>query len=100
MHPPSSLREKAAQLIFIRFGSNMSPKVEAADDLHRVSEQVTAHGIGGVLFFNGGTTERAAESLAALQAISTIPLLVAADMERGMAQQISDLTAWPPCCAT
>ncbi|MEM8679215.1 MAG: hypothetical protein AAGF97_07690, partial [Planctomycetota bacterium] len=86
MHPPSSLREKAAQLIFIRFGSNMSPKLEAAADLHRVSEQVTAHGIGGVLFFTGGTTERATESLSALQAMSTTPLLVAADMERGMAQ--------------
>jgi beta-glucosidase-like glycosyl hydrolase len=99
MQTPSSVRQKIAQLVFIRFGSNMMPKVEASADFDRAAQIVTEHQIGGVLLFNGGTAEAATSTLAQLQDVSTIPLTVAADMERGMAQQITDLVTWPHALA-
>ncbi len=99
MHAPTNHRDRIAQLIFIRFGSNMMPKVEASDDFDRAATLVETEKIGGILLFNGGTSEEAASSLRRLQEAAPCPLTVAADMERGMAQQVTDLIAWPHALA-
>ena len=77
----------------------MMPKTEATDDLERVRRIVSQHHIGGLLFFNGGTAEAATESLAKIQVQTRTPLTIAADMERGLAQQVTDLTTWPHALA-
>jgi beta-glucosidase-like glycosyl hydrolase len=99
MKSPAPLRGRIAQLIFVRFGSNMKPKVEASDDFDRVAKLLDQQPLGGLLFFNGGTAEQSVDSLQRIQSAAAIPLTIAADMERGLAQQITDLTTWPHALA-
>lgn len=94
-----SLREKAAQLIFPRLGSNMPPPITAAEDVERFREEVLDHcPIGGLILFNGSLTETP-QILADLQRQSRIPLLVSTDMERGVGQQIRGATIFPHAMA-
>lgn len=92
-------RERIAQLILVRFGSHIAPNVKTTDDFPRVEELVQRHRIGGVVLFNGGPAADTRNLLTRLQATSSAPLLVAADMERGIAQQTTDLVAWPHALA-
>ena len=49
--------------------------------------------VGGLLLFNGGLETK--ESLARLQVISKVPLLVGSDVERGVGQQVKGYTLFP-----
>lgn len=98
MMPDFTLREKAAQLVFVRFGSNMRPAVKAEEDLERVAALLEAHPLGGIVLFNGRWPETPAV-LAELQARSPYPLLVGMDMERGVGQQIKGATVFPHALA-
>ncbi|MEM6646403.1 MAG: glycoside hydrolase family 3 protein [Bacteroidota bacterium] len=96
--PDLTLREKAAQLVFVRFGSNMRPSVKAEEDLERVASLLEAHPLGGIVLFNGRWPETPAV-LAELQTRSPYPLLVGMDMERGVGQQIKGATVFPHALA-
>ncbi|MCA9239920.1 MAG: hypothetical protein KDA37_06965, partial [Planctomycetales bacterium] len=93
-----SLEEKLAQLVFVRIGSNLPPIVGASDDESRVLALLSQCPVGGLLLFNAAWPE-VAESLERLQNASQIPLLIAADLERGAGQQIKGLTVFPHAMA-
>lgn len=95
--PPQSLREKIAQLIMVRIGSNLPPIVTATEDEGRIVELLKVCPIGGLLLFNGDATT--AETLERLQWASRVPLLVAADIERGVGHQIRGRTLFPHAMA-
>ena len=80
-----SLEEKAAQLVGVRvFGSY---KNEQAPESRRLLRLVEELGVGSVVVFDSDV-ESLPRLLNRLQARARIPLLVAADMERGMAFRI------------
>lgn len=92
--PPADLRERIAQLLMIRIGSNLPPILRAHEDEERVARLLGECPVGGLLLFNGvGSHLR--ESLDRLQAASPTPLLVASDIERGVGQQVAGLTVFP-----
>ena len=88
-----SLREKIAQLIFVRVGSNMPPVKTVEQDEERALRLLEECPVGGLLLFNGGPDAK--QSLAKLQAVSKIPLLVGSDIERGVGQQVKGYTLFP-----
>jgi beta-glucosidase-like glycosyl hydrolase len=92
-----SLREKIAQLIFVRIGSNMPPVRTVEQDQQRVEELLDECPFGGLLLFNGG--EDTKQALDRLQQRAAIPLLVASDIERGVGQQVKGLTLFPHAMA-
>jgi len=85
------LPERLAQLLVVRLGSDIPPVRTADDDAPRVADLLAACTVGGLLVFNGrhATTPH---TLASLQSVSRVPLLVMADVERGYGQQ---LRPWP-----
>lgn len=88
-----SLREKIAQLVFVRIGSNMRPVRTVEQDEERVAELLARCPVGGLLLFNGGPeTKRVLERL---QGRSAAPLLVGSDVERGVGQQVRGFTLFP-----
>lgn len=93
------LREKAAQLVFPRLGSNMPPPVTMAEDLERFRHDVLDRcPVGGLVLFNGHLSDTA-RALSDMQRNCRIPLLVATDMERGVGQQIKGATIFPHAMA-
>lgn len=95
---PTSLRDKAAQLVFARIGSNMPPPVTVREDAARMEALLERCPLGGMILFNGEVPETP-EVLARLQAKSPFPLLVATDMERGVGQQVRGATVFPHAMA-
>src|SRR4051812_9885231 len=92
-----SLRDTIAQLIFVRIGSNMPPvRIAEADEL-RVAQLLEECPFGGLLLFNGGTDTR--QTLDRLQQRVAVPLLIAADIERGVGQQVKGFTLFPHAMA-
>lgn len=92
-----SLREKIAQLIFVRLGSNMPPPRTVEEDEERVARLLTECCFGGLVLFNGGANTR--QVLDLLQQQAKIPLLVGSDIERGVGQQVSGFTLFPHAMA-
>src|SRR3954451_16187315 len=92
-----SLRERIAQLIFVRIGSNMPPVCRVGADEERVLRLLDECPLGGLLLFNGGPN--AANSLERLQSQSAVPLLVGSDIERGVGQQMNGYTLFPHAMA-
>src|SRR3954470_14014123 len=92
-----SLREKIAQLVFVRIGSNMPPVCRVEADEERVRRLLYECPLGGLLLFNGGPA--AANSLERLQSQSAVPLLVGSDIERGIGQQVNGFTLFPHAMA-
>lgn len=98
MRLPSSLREKAAQLLFVRIGSNMNPPIQAHDEAERIAALIERCPIGGLLLFNG-RFKQTGQALHRLQKASKYPLIVAADLERGAGQQLKGATTFPHAMA-
>ncbi|MEQ9104585.1 MAG: glycoside hydrolase family 3 protein [Rhodothermales bacterium] len=98
MTKPHSLRDRIAQLIFPRIGSNMPPAVTVAEDAERIGELLDRHALGGLCLFNGDRF-MTPQALAVLQSRSRFPLLVATDMERGVGQQLRGATVFPHALA-
>ena len=92
--PPTLLRDKLAQLIFVRVGSNLPPIRKVEEDAGRVATLLKSCPVGGLLLFNGHW-EQTPETLRRLQAESAYPLLVAADIERGVGQQLHGHSLFP-----
>lgn len=95
---PLTLREKIAQLMHIRIGSNMPPAKTADEDASRVAAILEQCPLGGLLLFNGCWPATQA-TLEQLQASSKIPLLVGSDIERGCGQQMHGLALFPHAMA-
>jgi len=95
---PTSLYEKACQLVFARLGSNLPPTRTAEDDIERVEELLGRCPVGGLIFFNSHWPD-ARESLARAQSASPYPLLVGADIERGIGQEVRGATQFPHAMA-
>ncbi len=95
---PTTLRERAAQLIFPRLGSNMPPPVPAETDVDRIAALVQEVPVGGVVLFRGDA-HRTPDALRRLQRSAPYPLLVAADLERGAGQQMAGGTVLPHAMA-
>lgn len=93
-----SLRERLAQLLFVRIGSNLPPVRTVEEDATRVAELLEQYALGGLLLFNGQSQQTAA-TLEKLQAASRYPLLIGADMERGIGQQLRGYALFPHAMA-
>src|SRR5262245_41334230 len=92
-----SVRDKLAQLMFVRIGSNLPPIRIVEQDQDRILKLLEMCPVGGLLLFNGGPDTK--ESLKRLQQASKWPLLVAADIERGVGQQVRGYTTFPHAMA-
>jgi beta-glucosidase-like glycosyl hydrolase len=88
-----SLRDRIAQLIFVRIGSNLPPVQRVEADEERVSRLLNECAVGGLILFNGGPGTQ--ETLVRLQSASRVPLLVGSDIERGVGQQVQGYTLFP-----
>ena len=95
---PTSLRDKAAQVVFARIGSNLPPPVTVEEDVSRVEGLLERCPLGGLVLFNGDR-DVTPKTLARLQAQSPYPLLVTADMERGAGQALRGATVFPHAMA-
>ena len=95
---PTDLRDRLAQLIMVRIGSNLPPVVVVDDDEARIEKLLGECPIGGLLLFNG-TRVGTPETLKRLQARSKYPLLVGSDIERGSGQQLRGYTLFPHAAA-
>jgi beta-N-acetylhexosaminidase len=93
-----SLRDKLAQLLFVRIGSNLPPVRTVEEDADRVADLLTEFPLGGLLLFNGHR-EHTAGTLERLQRLAKYPLLVGADIERGVGQQIRGYILFPHAMA-
>ncbi|TWT40817.1 glycoside hydrolase family 3 protein [Botrimarina hoheduenensis] len=91
---PTALRDKLAQLLMIRIGSNLPPITLVHQDEQRVAAELERCPVGGLLLFNGSWPETR-DTLARLQAAAPTPMLVASDIERGTGQQVAGLTVFP-----
>lgn len=96
--PPTELRDKIAQLLFVRIGSNLPPVRTVEEDAARVEELLTDCPVGGLCLFNG-RWPLTRNTLAHLQSVSRFPLLVGSDLERGAGQQLHGLTVFPHAMA-
>lgn len=80
-----SLEEKAAQLIMVRvYGRYQNPRSE---NMQRYLREVRDLGVGGVIVFDSDL-ESIPSLLNNLQKSADIPLIVAADLERGLAFRV------------
>lgn len=80
-----SLERKAAQLVFVRMnGYYQSPR---AVDSRELLERVRELGVGGVVVFDS-EVDSLPRLLNGLQRASAVPLLVAADLERGLSFRV------------
>lgn len=98
LSPPSTLREKLAQLIVVRIGSNLPPVRTVEQDAERIAELLPDCPVGGLIVFNG-QRDQTPGTLARLQSISKLPLLVASDIERGVGQQLHGPGLFPHAMA-
>ncbi|HRK75041.1 MAG TPA: glycoside hydrolase family 3 N-terminal domain-containing protein, partial [Rhodothermales bacterium] len=94
MNFPTHLRDKIAQLLFVRIGSNMPPAKRVNEDEARILGLIQDWAIGGLCLFNG-QYPAASETLKQLQKAAKFPLLVGTDMERGVGQQMRPATVFP-----
>ncbi|HEX6964107.1 MAG TPA: glycoside hydrolase family 3 protein, partial [Lacipirellula sp.] len=92
------LRDKLAQLMFVRIGSNLPPVRTVEEDEERVAKLLDACPVGGLILFNG-TYASTPQTLARLQERSRRPLLVSADLERGVGQQLRGYPLFPHAMA-
>ncbi len=92
------LRDKVAQLIIARLGSNMPPGITVEEDVARMEELLERCPLGGLIVFNGDISS-APQALARLQANAKYPLLIASDIERGFGQQFRGGTVFPHAMA-
>ena len=92
------LRERLAQLMFVRIGSNLPPVRTVEEDEDRIAQLLDVIPLGGLVLFNG-THANTPQTLARLQQRSRYPLLVSADLERGAGQQLRSYPLFPHAMA-
>lgn len=98
MDAPNDLRARAARLVMVRMGSALPPQRTATDDLSRIQTLCQRYPIGGVLLFNA-RWPAVADTLNAVHDAASRPLLIGADIERGVGQQVHGATTFPRALA-
>jgi beta-glucosidase-like glycosyl hydrolase len=91
---PTTLRAQAAQCIMVRLGSHLPPVATAEEDVARLRDMLDALPLGGVILFRA-QSPAVADALTTLHKCAASPLLVAADIERGVGQQVEGATRFP-----
>jgi beta-N-acetylhexosaminidase len=87
-----SLRDKVAQLVQVRaYGKFMNSDTP---EFNQLADEVRRNHVGGIVLFAGNVYESAV-LLNRLQALSAVPLIVSADLERGVSFRIADTTSFP-----
>lgn len=87
-----SLRDQIAQLVQIRVGGKFIHR--QSPEYQKIAAQIRQSHVGGLVLFAGNVYESAI-LLNEFQALSKLPLLVAADFERGASFRIADTTSFP-----
>ncbi len=88
-----TLEQKIGQMIGLRYtGRFLNRDSEALSELR---EWIMEHHIGGFIQVRGGVYDTAVLTNA-LQQMADVPLLIAADLERGLGNQIEGATLFPP----
>ncbi len=88
-----TLEQKIGQMIGLRYtGRFLNRDSEALSELR---EWIIEHHIGGFIQVRGGVYDTAVLTNA-LQQMADVPLLIAADLERGLGNQIEGATLFPP----
>ena len=87
------LREKIGQLFFI--SANGRFYNENAEAFREVTDRISRHNAGGVMFF-GGNVYGQAHMTNTLQSVSEIPLMISQDMEFGAAMRVRGSTYFTP----
>jgi len=99
--PPISLHDKVAQLVVMSiYGEPMNVRSRQfkkyqhlINEVHLGGVIVTGHSVHGAI--RGAEPYAFAALINRLQSLAPIPLLVAADFERGASMRIASTTAWP-----
>jgi beta-N-acetylhexosaminidase len=87
-----SVEDKVAQMIACRYAGDFLPA--DGDQLAFLRRLVAKHKVGGLVLFTGDPYETAILNNT-LQAMADVPLLIAADLERGAAVHITGSTLFP-----
>ncbi|HEX8950051.1 MAG TPA: glycoside hydrolase family 3 N-terminal domain-containing protein [Dissulfurispiraceae bacterium] len=85
-----SLERKLYQLII----SRLDGEKLASDDYREGIRRLAGKGIGGFILF-GGERDEIRNFIKELQSIAAVPLFIASDIERGVAQQIEGTSPFP-----
>lgn len=85
-------------VIDLRPGQPGVPEGQRERDPWERARELRALGVGGLILF-GGQGETLAEGLASLRASGEGPLLIGADLERGVGQQVEGGSTLPPLLA-
>jgi beta-N-acetylhexosaminidase len=88
-----TLEEKVGQMIAIRFTGAF--RNSDSEYLKTLESLVVKHKVGGLILF-GGEVYETAELANAFQKLAKVPLLLASDFERGVGNQITNATLFPP----
>jgi len=91
-----TLEEKIGQMIACRYSGHFVNR--DSDYLEKLKPLIVNRKIGGLILFGGEVYETAYLTNTA-QEMSEIPLLIASDFERGVGNQISGATLFPPLMA-
>jgi beta-N-acetylhexosaminidase len=91
-----TLEEKVGQLIACRFAGDF--RNLASPELGSLRELIVRSHIGGVILF-GGEVYETATLTNLFQSWARLPLLVASDFERGVGNQVTNATLFPPLMA-
>ena len=87
-----TLREKIAQMVISSSeGYNYD---ESSNEFQRLKKLVSEEKIGGIIFFRGNSLEQA-KLTNRLQSVSSVPLLISADYERGTNMRLLDGSLFP-----
>ncbi|MCA9259105.1 MAG: hypothetical protein KDA61_07890 [Planctomycetales bacterium] len=92
------LRDKLAQLMVVRIGSNLPPVRTVEQDADRVAALLEQTPVGGLIVFNG-QADATPRTLERLQQACAYGLWVGADIERGVGQQLRGLPLYPHAMA-
>jgi beta-N-acetylhexosaminidase len=92
-----TIEQKIGQLLSVPHFAQDSPFAPATD-ISLMQEMLERYHIGGIGVFGGSYCELSRQ-LKKLQSTQTIPVLVAADLERGLGHQVDGGTAFPAAMA-
>ena len=92
-----TLEEKIGQMVACRFTADF--RNADSDVLAALNDLIVTSKIGGLILFAPARVYETAELANAFQRKAKVPLLMAADFERGAANRITDATLFPPFMA-
>ncbi len=87
-----SLEEKVGQMVAWQYNGNFYNA--DSDTMKDLEDLIVTHGIGGLVVFAGNVYETA-HLTNAFQKMAKVPLLIASDFERGVANRITGSTLFP-----